>query len=233
MLGHSHSLSGAAAGAAAGEFVMHLPPAGVATLAGFTAGMALLPDLDSCGSSAGRCLGLISRSVAWVIRGISGGHRHASHSILGAAAFTGLALLACHFRGDWAGKAGLALLLVIAVSSALEALHVTDGHTADLAAIAVAAAVVWYGYGLALIPLAVGLGCLTHDAGDCLTESGVPLLLPFSQHRFHLLPPRAAFTTGTRPETWIVDPLLTLALLALAVHEVMLSLPVHALVAAR
>ena len=232
MMGRSHALSGAVTGLAAG-IVLHKSAVADLELSGFVAGFVLLNDLDSCGSSAGRCLGLISRSVAWVIRGISGGHRHGSHTILGAAAFTGLAVLACHFRGDWAGKAGLALLLVIAVSSALEALHVTDGHTADLAAIAVAAAVIWYGYGLALIPLAVGLGCLTHDAGDMLTESGVPLLLPFSQHRFHLLPPRVAFTTGTRPETWIVDPLLTLALLALAVHEVMLSLPVHALVAAR
>jgi membrane-bound metal-dependent hydrolase YbcI (DUF457 family) len=233
MLGHSHSLSGAAAGAAAGEFVLHLSLPGTIALAAFTAGMALTPDLDSCGSSQARCLGFLTRSIAWVVRGLSGGHRHLSHSLAGIAAFTGLAWIACHFRGDIAGKAGLALLVTIAISSALEATHVTDGHLADLLGIAAAAGVIWYGYGLALIPVAVALGTTVHLIGDSATASGVMWLYPMSQHRFHFLPGRAAFTTGTRPETWIVDPLLTLALLALAVHEVMLSLPVHALVAAR
>ena len=134
MLGHSHALSGACTGLAAG-ILLHKSAVPDLELSGFTAGFVLLNDLDSCGSSAGRCLGLISRSVAWLIRGISGGHRHGSHSLLGAGAFTGLALLACHFRADVAGKAGLALLITIAVSSGLEALHLTDGHTADVAAI--------------------------------------------------------------------------------------------------
>ena len=56
MLGHSHALSGAVAGVATG-ILLHLPVPQVAALAGFTAGMALLPDLDKCGSSPARCLG--------------------------------------------------------------------------------------------------------------------------------------------------------------------------------
>lgn len=232
MLGHSHALSGACTGLAAG-ILLHKSAVPDLELSGFTAGFVLLNDLDSCGSSAGRCLGLISRSVAWLIRGISGGHRHGSHSLLGAGAFTGLALLACHFRADVAGKAGLALLITIAVSSGLEALHLTDGHTADVAAIGVAAAVVWLGFGLTLIPLAVGLGCLTHDAGDMLTDSGVPLLLPFSKYRFKLWPEPLAFTTGTRPELWIIDPLLTMALLWLAYQAVASGMPLHRLIAGR
>jgi membrane-bound metal-dependent hydrolase YbcI (DUF457 family) len=206
---------------------------GTLALAGFTAGMALTPDLDSCGSSQARCLGFLTRSLAWVIRSVSGGHRHLTHSLIGIAAFTGLAGLACHFRADIAGKAGLALLITIALSSALEATHVTDGHLADVLGIAAAAGVIWYGYGLALIPLAVALGTGVHLIGDSCTESGVMWFYPLSQHRFHFLPGRAAFTTGTRPELWIIDPLLTLALLALAWHELALSLPVHTLIAGR
>jgi hypothetical protein len=39
---------------------------------------------------------------------------------------------------------------------------------------------------------------------------------PLSRQRFRLLPQPPAFTTGTRPELLIVDPLLTGAVLVLA-----------------
>jgi hypothetical protein len=39
---------------------------------------------------------------------------------------------------------------------------------------------------------------------------------PVSRQRFHLLPEPLAFTTGTRPELVIVDPVLSGALLILA-----------------
>jgi membrane-bound metal-dependent hydrolase YbcI (DUF457 family) len=214
MLGHSHALSGAVTGIAAG-LVLHLPDPRLAALAGFTAGMALLPDLDKCGSSPARCLGFLSEAFAWLIGKLSGGHRHATHSVLGIAAFTGLAWVSCHYRGDWAGKAGLALLMTLSVSAALEALHLVRGHAADLIGIAVAAAEVRFGYGLTLIPLAVLIGTTTHIAGDMLTDSGCMLAFPLSKHRFHLLPEPLAFTTGTGPEILFVDPLLTGALLVL------------------
>jgi membrane-bound metal-dependent hydrolase YbcI (DUF457 family) len=216
MLGHSHALSGGVAGLAAGIF-LHLPIPQTAALAGFTAGMALLPDLDKCGSSPARSLGFVSEAVAWVFGRISGGHRHATHSFLGIAVFTILAWASCHFRADWGGKAGLALLMTLSVSAALEALHAARGHAADLAGIAVAAAAVWYGYGLRFIPIAVLLGCATHITGDMLTDSGCMLGYPWSRYRFHLLPEPLAFTTGTLPELLIIDPVLSGAVLALAV----------------
>ena len=171
MLGHSHALSGAVAGIATG-ILLHLPVPQIAALAGFTAGMALLPDLDKCGSSPARCLGFLSEAIAWVAGRISGGHRHATHSVLGVAVFTGLAWASCQFRHDWAGKAGLALLLALSAAAALEALHVARGHAADFIAIGVGVAEVRFGYGLQLIPLAVLIGCSTHIAGDMLTDSG-------------------------------------------------------------
>ena len=216
MLGHSHALSGAVTGAATGIF-LHMSEPRTIALAGFTAGMALLPDLDKCGSSPARCLGFQSEAVATVIAKVSGGHRHATHSILGIVAFTALAWVACHFRGDIAGKAGLALLMTLTVSGALESLRIARSHVADVIAIGVASFEIWFGYGLALIPLAVLVGCATHIAGDMLTDSGCMLGYPASRYRYHLLPEPLAFTTGTRPELLFVDPLLTVALVALGI----------------
>jgi membrane-bound metal-dependent hydrolase YbcI (DUF457 family) len=215
MLGHSHALSGAVAGIGTG-ILLHLPTPQVAALAGFTAGLALLPDLDKCGSSPARCLGFVSEAIAWIVGRLTGGHRHATHSVLGIAIFAGLAWLSVYFRYDWAGKAGLALLMTLSVAGALEALRLVRGHAADLIGIAAACWAVWYGYGLRLIPLAVLIGCGTHIAGDMLTDSGCMLGFPLSRHRFHLLPEPLAFTTGTRPELLIVDPVLSGALVVLA-----------------
>jgi len=215
MLGHSHALSGAVAGLAMG-IVLHMPVPHVAALAGLTAGMALLPDLDKCGSSPARCLGFLSEAIAWIFGRISGGHRHATHSVLGVTVFTALAWVSAHYRADWAGKAGLALLLTLSAAAALEALHIARGHVADLMGIALASWEVWTGYGLNLIPLAVLIGCSTHIAGDMLTDSGCMLGYPVLRHRFHLLPEPFAFTTGTRPELLIVDPILTTGLVLLA-----------------
>ena len=215
MLGHSHALSGAVTGLGTGVF-LHLPMPQTAALAGFTAGMALLPDLDKCGSSPARCLGFLSETVAWIIGRLSGGHRHATHSFLGIAVFTGLAWISGQYRGTWEGKAGLALLMTLTVAGGLEALHLARSHAADIIGIGVAAAEVWYGFGLRLIPLAVCVGCCTHIAGDMLTDSGCMLLFPLSQHRFHLLPRPLQFTTGTRPELLFVDPVLTGTLVVLA-----------------
>ncbi len=103
MLGHSHALSGGVAGLAAGIF-LHLPIPQTGALAGFTAGMALLPDLDKCGSSPARSLGFVSEAVAWIFGRISGGHRHATHSFLGIAVFTALAWVSCQFRADWVAR---------------------------------------------------------------------------------------------------------------------------------
>ena len=55
---------------------------------------------------------------------------------------------------------------------------------------------------------------------------------PVSRQRFHLLPEPLAFTTGTRPELLIVDPILSGALLvlaALAVDPALVTAPWHSL----
>lgn len=220
MRGYSHSLSGAAAGLAAG-ILLHYSLTNDAALSGLTAGMALLPDLDTRSSCASRCLGFASGAVSLVIAKTSGGHRHLAHSLAGIAAFTGLAWLACHYRHDLGGKIGLGLLLVIAVAGALEALHLARSHAADLAGAVVAGLVIWHGYGLALIPLATLIGTSTHILGDMLTVEGCPLVLPLSKSHQFALPPFLRFTTSHWPETRIVDPVLLVSFVLLASWAVM------------
>lgn len=211
MLGHSHALSGACAGVAAG-IVLHLHPAEAGALGMLAAGAALIPDLDSCGSCSARSLGWLSALPSHVIRFVSGGHRHATHSLAGIAAFGTLAQLACHFRHDLGGKIGLGFLVALMVSGAAEALRLCRSHIADIIGAATAAAVVFDGFGLTLIPAAVVVGTAAHLAADMLTKSGCPLAYPLSEFRFRLLPRLAAFTTGRWPETWIIDPVLLVLL---------------------
>jgi membrane-bound metal-dependent hydrolase YbcI (DUF457 family) len=219
VLGLSHAASGLLTGLAAAE-VTHLPAAGAVTLSALTAGFAVLPDLDSCSSCAARSLGFLSEGFAHLVRLVSGGHRHATHSIVGVAVFTALAWLACHYRGEPYGRAVLAAVLALAIAAGLRALRL-GGHSADLLAIGAAAAIAWTGWYLALIPLACGLGCATHIAGDALTDVGVPLLWPLSL-RHYGLPRPIAFTTGHAVERFGVDPLLMIGLGVLAYHAVTL-----------
>jgi membrane-bound metal-dependent hydrolase YbcI (DUF457 family) len=210
MLGHTHALSGAATGAAAGT-LLHAGPSGTAALALLGAGFATVPDLDHCGATASRSFGFLTEAFAWLVSRASGGHRHGTHSILGVAAFTALTWLACAFRRDLPGRIGLGLLLAIALASGLRALRL-GGHLADLTAIGGAAAVCATGWNLALIPVAAAAGTATHILGDMLTTEGCPLAWPLSARHARLLPRPLAFTTGTWREHYVVTPLLIAAL---------------------
>ncbi len=215
MLGRTHALSGAVAGAAGGLAVAHLAPAGVGVAAVLTAGAAVLPDIDHPDATIARSFGLITRAFAWLVEHVSGGHRHGTHSLVGIAAFTAGAYAAISYRHTLPGKIALGLLLTLVIAAALRALRI-GGHAGDLLAVAGAAGVIWSGFGLTSLTWAVALGAATHLAGDMLTDEGVPLLWPLSRRHIRLLPEPFAFTTGTRPERWLVAPLLLAALAWLA-----------------
>lgn len=77
----------------------------------------------------------------------------------------------------------------------------------------------------------VALGCLTHCAGDAITEMGCPMLwpVPIGGKRWRLVgPPRILrFKAGGTVERWLVMPVLTLctaALVALAVPDTVFAL---------
>lgn len=237
MLGHSHAISGVASSAVLAELALHasLPHAGY--LVALTAGFAVLPDIDHCGTSVARSFGFLSEGFAWVVDRLSGGHRHGTHSIIGIAFFTAIVWVANAYQRYLPARIVLGLFLALAIAAGLRALRIA-GHFGDLIAIAGATAIVWSGYGLnvawawpsgpgwgwipgwagtgiPLVALACALGCATHIAGDMLTEEGCPLLWPFTKFCFKWWPRPLAFRTGTKPELWGVVPVL-LAVIAWA-----------------
>ena len=216
-LGHTHCISGLVTGLAIGSLVLHEAPAPLLVLTGLTAAYALAPDLDACHTTEARAFGFVTWCLAFCIRAVSGGHRHGTHSLIGIAAFTGFAWLACLFRDTWPGRVALFVILAVGLAAALDALRI-GGHFGNLLALGTAAAVCLTGYDLALIPLAAALGCATHLAGDSLTRCGVPLLWPVTMREFHATPRRLWFTTGQLAERVVVTPLLLAALGLLAWH---------------
>jgi membrane-bound metal-dependent hydrolase YbcI (DUF457 family) len=214
-LGHTHALSGAATGAAAGLFILHTKTSGTADLALLSAGFAVVPDIDKCGATVSRSFGFLTESFAWLVGRISGGHRHGTHSLIGIGVFTGLAFLACKYRLDWPGRVGLALILAIGFAAGLRALRI-GGHFADALALAAAIYICWKGWNLTLIPVAAGVGTATHIVGDMLTTEGCPLLWPFTLAHFKILPRPFSFRTGSWREHVVLVPLLFVALAWLA-----------------
>jgi len=230
MMGRTHALSGLVTGVAIGQFWWHLDPAHVAVGAAVTAGAAVLPDIDHPDASVAECFGFVTKGFAWLIGRVSGGHRHGTHSLAGLAAFTAAAYVAERHLHTPAGKVGLGLLLVLVLASGLRALKI-GGHFGDLLAIGGAVAMLRSGFGVAEVPWAIAAGTATHLVGDMLTNEGIPVAWPLSRVHFRLLPEPLAFTTGTRPERWVVAPLMVVALvwLVAVVEKVVPAgrLPLH------
>jgi membrane-bound metal-dependent hydrolase YbcI (DUF457 family) len=232
MLGRDHALTGAVVFAALGP-TLHVTGGHLAAGVVLTAGAGVLPDIDHPDSTISRSFGFMTEGFAWLVDRLSGGHRHGTHSLVGIAAFTAGALVAGAYQisGPRAGSAGhvafswhmvpAGLYLALLYSSALRALHV-GGHHGDLLGIASAVITCYTGADLFRIPVgpwhvpmlavATGLGCAAHIAGDELTHGGCPIFWPFSMHEFHLLPRPLQFTTAKLCETWIIFPLLAVAL---------------------
>ena len=240
--GSTHAWAGAVTGAAAGLYVLHLDPPHTVLLTGLSAGAGLLLDLDHPQATLAHTFGFLTKTCAEVVGKVSGGHRHGTHSIVGVAVFTGLAALSVAFRHDLPGRIGLCVLLSLILAGGFCALrlaraatglfgHVpasTMNHAADAAAIGAAVAMASTGAGLGLMATATGLGCVAHLVTDALTDQGIPILWPLSKAHFKLLPEPLSFTTGTRPERWVVAPALILALLYLSWHAVTLTgVPLH------
>jgi membrane-bound metal-dependent hydrolase YbcI (DUF457 family) len=219
MEGHTHALTGFAAGGAAGLLVMHDNHAATLALAVMTAGFATVPDLDQKGSACARAAGPLSGSLAFLVHRMSGGHRHFTHTLACTMLFGALAWAGAQLRHDAAGRVVLAVALFLALAGGLNALRIGRPWHADVLAAAGAAAVAWLGWHLALVPVACSLGCLTHIAGDALTVEGVPFLWPVRGHQW-LLPRFLRFETGHAAEHLIVTPAVLAAIAWLAWHAV-------------
>ena len=130
-LARTHCAIGAVVGASYAEAIAHYPPKGFVLLTAFTAGMAVLPDLDHCRAVLAQSFGFLTKGFAWLVPKISGGHRHGTHSLAGVAVFALLAMAAVHWRHTIPGKVGLTVLMFAGVRAVLYCLRVTR-HKADV-----------------------------------------------------------------------------------------------------
>ncbi|MDH6578997.1 metal-dependent hydrolase [Kitasatospora sp. MAP5-34] len=221
MMGHSHAVSGAMLYAVSAPFLpplllgVHLRPADILMGTLLCAGAALLPDLDHHDGTIANFLGPVSKALCRFVAWASGGHRHATHSLLFVALMGG---------GTWAGVTylgrgftlGMTFFLLAMGLKALNAHVPGHGHHTWLTVVGLAAlgtfvldqfltdAPGW-------LPYAVGLGTLAHLMGDCLTKMGAPLLWPHKNRYEIVLIKR----TGNKMETNVLVPIMSVVTFAM------------------
>ncbi|MGF1427864.1 metal-dependent hydrolase [Kitasatospora sp. LaBMicrA B282] len=220
MMGHSHAVSGAMLYAGTASFlpqlVLHtqLKPADILLGTALCAGAALLPDLDHHDGTIANFLGPVSKMLCRFVAWISGGHRHATHSLLFVALMGG---------GTWAGVTylgrpftlGMTFFLLALAVKALR-IHVPgEGHTTWLSVLGLSVLGTfvldrWMPNAPGWLPYAVALGTLAHLLGDSLTKMGAPWLWPHKQRYEIVLIKRS----GNDMETKVLVPLMTVATVA-------------------
>ncbi|WP_433500499.1 metal-dependent hydrolase [Sphaerimonospora sp. CA-214678] len=232
MMGHSHALSGAAVWLAAAPGLVALPDAlGMPELAAVTGGMltppelmagalvcagaAMLPDLDHPSATIAQTFGPVTWLLSRAVNFVSGGHRHATHSLL----FSVLAGLGAHLLAQ-RHPVGRDILVVLMIGLALRAVGVgvprkTITSAVINVALTVATFVVFLSMGVTYtwLGVAIGVGCFVHVIGDCLTERGCPVLWPIKKR--WLLPYDIGIKTGKTFEKKFLGPVLSVVVLAL------------------
>ncbi|MEW9530283.1 metal-dependent hydrolase [Microbispora sp. NPDC049125] len=231
MMGHSHALSGAAVWLAVAPALVALPgvlgpefatvtgpiltPPELVAGAVICAGAAMLPDLDHPSATIAQTFGPATYLLSRGVNAISGGHRHATHSLLFAAfAGVGVHLLAGRYA------VGREIVVVLMIGLALRAVGFgVPGKTLTSAAVNVAMTaglyLTFYSLGVTYswLGIAIGIGCLVHVIGDCLTERGCPVLWPIKGR--WLLPFDIGIKTGKTFEKQILGPALSVVVIAL------------------
>jgi membrane-bound metal-dependent hydrolase YbcI (DUF457 family) len=230
MMGHTHALAGAVAWLGIAPFLaahgMSMTPGQVTAGAIVCAGAALLPDLDHHDGTIAHTFGPVTRVLCRGVSVVSGGHRHATHSL----AFCALAGFGANWLSRNAVEAWWAMLFLL-IGLGLRGIGIrvperehfnvllngaiAGGLTYVLAGMRFGEGIDVHGYAVSWAGIAVALGCLAHVVTDCLTPEGCPVLWPF-QFRFGL--PVVPRTDGV-VEKWVVAPLLTLAIVVLAVRS--------------
>lgn len=213
MMGRTHAASGTLAWAAvcAAAPLFGIRPGWPAVLAGLvsTAGAALLPDLDHPEATIAHTFGPLTRALAQFVHRVSGGHRHATHSLAFVALSAALVWPAVLLGRGWFAWPALFVL----ASFAGRALHL---KLSMVPAAAVAfTGVCWFTLrtDVSWLPWSVLAGILAHLAGDCLTCEGCPLLWPKPRHYMLAVIRR----TGNKVETWVFTPTFAAGTIALVV----------------
>lgn len=217
MLGCNHVTTGMLAGLA----TLPLAPTQTAAGAGVWvlgwAGTALLPDLDSSGSSAARMWGTFTRIPAVAIGRLAGGHRWGTHDLF-------LAPLLCAAVA-WLVSllpVGQVVVLAVLLGLVLRGLAITgagSGLRGPWVNLVLSWVGAWWLAGSAaleeltsLIPWVIAGGMIVHILGDALTLSGVPIPLLWLADRRHTWALRL-FRTGGQLELLLLTPALSIACL--------------------
>jgi hypothetical protein len=212
VLGHSHALSGLAAGAATLPWApVHGTVAQVAWISA-AGGFAMLPDLDQQGSTISRMWGPATDVPSGLVGTVARGHRWGTHdAVLGPLAFGLLAYAAA--GAYWSSL----LLLALAIGLALRALNFVIPGRAENTVVG-NLLLSWGGAWFLLehspspawLPWAVAVGVLTHIAGDFLTREGIPVPVFWLIRRSRLAP--IHLRTGAVVERAVLVPAFTVAI---------------------
>lgn len=182
MLSANHALTGALA--AAGLCVVFHSPLDVAAIATVaTAGAACLPDLDHPEAAVSSTFGALSRTGARLVSRAAGGHRRGTHTVL-AAVVAGVLVAVLVVSVPFSAAVVCGVLASFAWRCAAPR-HLRVLPLTYLAGAGAGMFAALHPVGIALA-LAVGGGWLTHLAGDVVTGTGVPMLLPLSAHKISL-----------------------------------------------
>jgi membrane-bound metal-dependent hydrolase YbcI (DUF457 family) len=168
----------------------HTTPVQMATGLVLVPCAALLPDFDHHNATITKTYGPATAVASWMIAKVCGGHRNGTHSAFGVLMLGGL-LHACvtHRHTLWA-QLILCAVLIPTMAAGVRVLKI-PGWLDDAAAIPLVIGIVFLsGINLQSVPIAMMTGCAVHIAGDCLTNSGCPILWPLTKERFsmHLFP---------------------------------------------
>lgn len=219
MMGPTHLVTGVLAWEIV-ELTVHLTPMQAATGAILVPCAALLPDIDHRKATVSRSLGPVTVAASRVMAALGGGHRKGTHSAFGVLALGAVLWLCVQHRHNLAAELVLCAVLIPTLAAGIRLARI-PGWIDDLAPIPIVITTVFLsGINLQAIPIAMMTGCAAHIAGDCLTNSGCPILWPLTTDRFAL----RLFRTGKRTEKWIVFPVMLITMVVLAMYLVWNSL---------
>lgn len=173
--------------------LLHAP--GEVALAGaiICAGAAIAPDADHHSGTIAHSLPPISGPMCEGIEHISGGHRHATHSLVGIAVFAlvawGASLVVAEIEGRTVAL-GAGIIAVLMTAFAIKALKLRLGRRDSVLGTFLGPWIVSLGtagiatylldYTWTWLPVAMALGTFIHCVGDSLTTQGVPWLWPLN-----------------------------------------------------
>ena len=209
MMGRTHALSGGVAWLGVAlplSHYHHLSPASVVLGAVVSTGASMLPDLDHPNGTIANTYGFVTRGLCKAVAKVSGGHRKATHSLMGTAVFVGLAAIATH--DFWSTVALTWLCLGIGVRAFWKRrkgkkdgkLSYKDvaGLVNAAAAAVVALLMVMASRDTTTVIIATAVGYLSHLVGDSLTKQGVNWLWPHMA-RYRIM----SLTTGKGSEQYV------------------------------